>query len=347
MPKRPSAIAFAPNDQHILCGDKFGDVYALPLDPGAQHGAVKKKKRDVNLSVPAATNLTVHSARNLRALDNQQRMIDKKTARDIDKKEGVQKTGSTPAVQQEPELGHVSMLTDLLSVRREVEVESSTASGQTTARLRKRDYIITSDRDEHIRISRGLPQAHIIENFCLGHTQFVSKMCLVRPDLLVSGSGDDFLCLWDWINGRLLGRIELRALLRDPKAMAGSKIEDNTPIAVSGIWAVPQGARLDPPVTTFVCGLEGMSAFFQFSTASHPNSVEMLDYPVGTIHHAEVGYGFNGTCQQIGGNLLDAAVLPGAIVVSMDTVHEPNTTTRIRDEDVAVGSPARIGRYTC
>lgn len=48
-------------------------------------------------------------------------------------------------------LGHVSMLTDIALVV-----------------LNGRNYIITADRDEHIRISRGIPQSHIIEGFCLG-----------------------------------------------------------------------------------------------------------------------------------------------------------------------------------
>ncbi|EDU50550.1 tRNA (guanine-N7-)-methyltransferase subunit Trm82 [Pyrenophora tritici-repentis Pt-1C-BFP] len=73
-------------------------------------------------------------------------------------------------------LGHVSMLTDVVY-----------------AKVNGRSYIITADRDEHIRISRGLPQAHIIEGFCFGHEAFISKLCLTPSGLLVSGGGDDHL----------------------------------------------------------------------------------------------------------------------------------------------------------
>ena len=37
-------------------------------------------------------------------------------------------------------------------------------------------YIVTADRDEHIRISR-YPQGEIVERFLLGHKQSVSQVC--------------------------------------------------------------------------------------------------------------------------------------------------------------------------
>jgi WD40 repeat protein len=75
-----------------------------------------------------------------------------------------------------------------------------------------RKYIITADRDEHIRISRGIPQAHIIEGFCLGHTDFITRLCVPenRPHLLVSGGGDDEIVLWDWRNGQIVSKGDLK-----------------------------------------------------------------------------------------------------------------------------------------
>jgi len=48
-------------------------------------------------------------------------------------------------------LGHVSMLTDILLSKDE-------------------KYVITSDRDEKIRVTK-YPKTYIIKNFCLGHKE--------------------------------------------------------------------------------------------------------------------------------------------------------------------------------
>ncbi|PWW77730.1 hypothetical protein C7212DRAFT_90045, partial [Tuber magnatum] len=91
-------------------------------------------------------------------------------------------------------LGHVSMLTDLLSV-----TTTTAQEGQ------KRKYIITADRDEHIRVSR-YPQSWVIEGFCLGHTAFVSKLLVPRwaPQEVLSGGGDAWLGRWRWADGKCL-----------------------------------------------------------------------------------------------------------------------------------------------
>ena len=116
-------------------------------------------------------------------------------------------------------LGHVSMLTDIAFV-------SLPSSSQ------KRTYLLSADRDEHIRVSRGPPQAHIIENYCLGHTAFVTKLCIPQwaPEYLISGGGDNFLLVWKWAEGQVLQKVPLV----DP--------ESDATIAVRGIWATSLGA---------------------------------------------------------------------------------------------------------
>lgn len=219
MPKRPCAITLTHDDETILCGDKFGDVYALPLhqaeeepqpEETAQAKASSNWRKDKTVSdtngnssedkqdvfKPSATELTVHSGRNLRALQEQLRV-------------GKQPKKAKPAVAFSHEiiLGHVSMLTDIASVR--IGVDEAGRAMKVP-----RDYILTADRDEHIRVSRGQPQAHIIENFCFGHTQFVSKLCLPQPEILVSGGGEDYLFIWNWRDGQLLRKIDLRGPLK-------------------------------------------------------------------------------------------------------------------------------------
>lgn len=59
--------------------------------------------------------------------------------------------------------------------------------------------LLTSDRDEKIRISR-FPETYIIEGFLLGHEAFVTGFALIpssSPTLLVSCGGDMTLRLWD------------------------------------------------------------------------------------------------------------------------------------------------------
>ncbi|XJO75738.1 hypothetical protein BDV3_006368 [Batrachochytrium dendrobatidis] len=83
-------------------------------------------------------------------------------------------------------LGHVSMLTDM----------SWSQDGK---------YIITADRDEKIRVSK-YPHAFDIERFCLGHEQFISRI-LVLSNVVVSGGGDPFLIVWDYLAGTILQKL--------------------------------------------------------------------------------------------------------------------------------------------
>jgi len=201
MSKRPCAIALAASDSTILCADKFGDVYSLPLLPPKSSQEPDSRKmasvepisssEEPKQFVSAANDLTVHSARNRRALQNQ---LKQKLVK-------AEKTEMNSG--QQLLLGHVSMLTDVAFIERD---------GRT--------YIVTADRDEHIRVSRGIPQAHIIEGYCMGHTDFVSKLCFPAsvPCLLVSGGGDDDLFAWDWLSGRLLQRTNIAYHIE--KAMA-------------------------------------------------------------------------------------------------------------------------------
>jgi tRNA (guanine-N(7)-)-methyltransferase subunit TRM82 len=263
MPKRPCALEILPDNDTIIVGDKFGDVYSLPLLPtdesekeasDAKAAQAAQDAKDAELRAqarssgiafkPSATNLTVHTKRNLRSLEAQQ-----KQKLFTPRKEVL-------AFEHKLLLGHVSMLTDATFATREVE-------GKT------RGYIITADRDEHIRISRAAPQSHIIEGFCLGHTEFVSKLCLVPgTDLLISGGGDDWVGIWDWPNYSLKTSINIKEHLS--KYLTATPEDKDPQVAVSGIWTVPISNR--PGGNAVVIACEKVPALLVLTPSSADNS---------------------------------------------------------------------------
>jgi tRNA (guanine-N(7)-)-methyltransferase subunit TRM82 len=225
MARRSCSIAITSDDSTILCADKFGDVYALPLqfspedeqngNPAIEHANVEESKQ----YMPAASVLTVHSGRNRKVLEEQMKQASKAKV----------KTKESVKFKHDLLLGHVSMLTDIVY-----------------ASVDGRGYIITADRDEHIRISRAPPQAHIIEGFCHGHEEFVSRLCLTPSGLLVSGGGDSHLFVWDWRAYRLQKKLQIRdTVLQYLKAqphLASSlpAEEEKFKAAVTGIWSVDE-----------------------------------------------------------------------------------------------------------
>ncbi|KAG5880172.1 hypothetical protein JTB14_001662 [Gonioctena quinquepunctata] len=67
-------------------------------------------------------------------------------------------------------------------------------------------FIVTCDRDEKIRVSH-FPNCYNIASYCLGHTEFVTKLVIVK-NVLFSASGDGTVRFWDFANGKQLGMID-------------------------------------------------------------------------------------------------------------------------------------------
>lgn len=93
-----------------------------------------------------------------------------------------------------PILGHVSMLTDVLMTEKN-----------------GKQFILTADRDEHIRVS-NYPKSYVVKHWLFSHNEYVSSMHIPSssPDLLVSGGGDDFICLWNWYEGKFIDKVDIR-----------------------------------------------------------------------------------------------------------------------------------------
>lgn len=225
MPKKLSALTLTPDENTILVGDKFGDVYAFPLIPSADYVKTQPQAKPYE---PSATNLTVHTKRNLESLEQQL------------KQAALSKTNPEERVvlnfEHQVIIGHVSLLTNMISVARPAD-----------ANVGARNYILTADRDEHIRVSRGIPQAHVIEQFCFGHTSFVNNLCVPswETNVLISGGGDNYLLVWNWLENQILQKVQLPV--------------SETDVTVSGIWDVsfsPAAGDVASVQTIFVT-LEG------------------------------------------------------------------------------------------
>ncbi|OAD01116.1 hypothetical protein MUCCIDRAFT_112546 [Mucor lusitanicus CBS 277.49] len=108
----------------------------------------------------------------------------------------------------QPIVGHVSMVTDMLLTSDD-------------------KYVVTSDRDEHIRVSR-FPNGYNIESFCLGHTDVVTCIDILPWDetVLVSAGGDGTVRLWDYVKGTNKQIVDLKSEIeayKPPAADANSE----------------------------------------------------------------------------------------------------------------------------
>ncbi|KAI9680150.1 MAG: WD repeat-containing protein 4 [Trizodia sp. TS-e1964] len=341
MPKRPSSVSLTFDGSTILCADKFGDVYSLPLlcpstDASIPVGLKIKQQKIITQESttsfsPSANKFTVHTARNRKALENQ-----------LSSKGVTVSEKPTFNFEHHLIIGHVSMLTDVVSQ------SIKDPSGNS------RSYIITSDRDEHIRVSRGIPQAHIIESFCLGHKEFVSRIYIPSwsPKLLVSGGGDDHIFLWDWMAGSLKQKLNLK---NTAETGLGSCLEDysisqdirregtsfgkerNTlqnngfveSITVSGIW----GLNFDSPVAThegyILIACEGLPALFVFKLKTN----ETIE------HHQTIT--LSGNCLSLAINTDDSTIM-----ISIDNIHIPGSSTKFRDTSDTNCSLLQCYKYT-
>lgn len=192
MPKRPIDILIGP-DETIVAADKFGDVYSLPLlyDVASISARPAPALHSMPKVKPSASALTVHSKRNRQALEAQQQWYERQGSK------ANTNADDSPPFEMDLLLGHVSMLTAL-------------KLGESEGRR----YLLTADRDEHVRVSRYIPQAHVIENFCLGHKEFIASMVIPagRDNVLVSGGGDEDLFVWDWKTGARISTTNVLSL---------------------------------------------------------------------------------------------------------------------------------------
>ncbi|KAL1929855.1 hypothetical protein VTP01DRAFT_1009 [Rhizomucor pusillus] len=108
-----------------------------------------------------------------------------------------------------PIVGHVSMVTDM-----------ALTPGDK--------FVVTSDRDEHIRVSH-YPNGYNIETFCLGHTDVVTCIKVVpwNGDVLVSAGGDGSLRTWKYLQGQQLSNLDIKQYIKQytPEATDANSVD--------------------------------------------------------------------------------------------------------------------------
>jgi hypothetical protein len=92
-------------------------------------------------------------------------------------------------------LGHVSICTDILLTQHS-----------------NRNVLCSVDRDEKLRISE-YPNSFEILAFGLLHTEFISRVCELKGNL-ITGGGDDYLAVWTK-DAKLIQKLELTPYIQD------------------------------------------------------------------------------------------------------------------------------------
>ncbi|KAJ3798914.1 WD40 repeat-like protein, partial [Lentinula aff. detonsa] len=190
LPKRPTSATCTLDGQTIVVADKFGDVFSYPLHPppgsesqistSAPLPQEDSTTPGEEISVDATADVTLPAVKT----SSNKRKSKKQKLHENPPAPRSSLASHVPTSDGTLVLGHTSLLTCFLLTP-------------------DNKYIVTADRDEHIRIS-WYPQGFCIESFCLGHTQFVSAVHIPsdRPGTLISGGGDAELKIWDWRSGK-------------------------------------------------------------------------------------------------------------------------------------------------
>ncbi|KAF5336721.1 hypothetical protein D9758_015084 [Tetrapyrgos nigripes] len=230
LPKRPTSTVFTDDGQTIVVADKFGDVFSYPLHPeptpsketqpeatsernpqaDPEHTRQPEPSKSTSGSVAEPSNTTTDLNPDPTSSQPSQSQNSKdpnpepepepepKKAKRRRKPKGPKKP-ENPPVPRDSLVSHAATSGTLILGHTSLLIACLLAKDEKGL-----NYIVTSDRDEHIRVS-WYPQGYVIESYCLGSTQFISALHIpsFQPSVLISGGGDKSLMVWDWLSGKL------------------------------------------------------------------------------------------------------------------------------------------------
>ncbi|XP_031557155.1 tRNA (guanine-N(7)-)-methyltransferase non-catalytic subunit wdr4-like [Actinia tenebrosa] len=148
-------------------------------------------------------------------------------------------------------LGHISMIMDMAFSNAD-------------------KFIITAERDEKIKVTH-FPNCHNIEAYCLGHTDFVSSIGVIKSEddeILVSGSGDGCVMFWDFKSGKRLHT----ECLNEQKEEEGKEIQDDKVIVSVSCC----------PKNNVVCVMTESSCLLHLYHVSNDNNLKVTKLPTVT-----------------------------------------------------------------
>jgi tRNA (guanine-N(7)-)-methyltransferase subunit TRM82 len=279
LPKRIVDLALIENDSTILCADKFGDVFGFPVIQPESDLSTSKTAKPIAPQSPSSPPPNVSKAELAGYTPDQVKRHYEKVANYTERERiAAERRKRTEIDYNLPfshnfVLGHVSMLLSLITVT--LPADHPQTAGK------ERTWILTSDRDEHIRVSR-FPQSFVIDGFCLGHTSFVKAM--ITPSwestILISGGGDEYLLVWNWREGNVVQKVDLMSTVQEVIGLQPSSPskevqegeerdeDDGFKMAVSGMWELPD-------IRCILVGIESVPALFLFT---YHSSIEGLRY---------------------------------------------------------------------
>lgn len=185
---------------------------------------------------------------------------------------------------KEPILGHVSMLTDVLFAK--------DSQGKK--------YIITSDRDEHIKIS-CYPQCFIVDKWLFGHREFISSLNMPKwePEWLFSAGGDECLFAWNWVNGEKLSQFDYADLIKphlNDSHLAAARFQNENNDVIE--YAVSKVASTEtiPFVAFFVDSTNILIILKVCETTGSLSLGQTIEFPFKIVSLSASGDEFQVTC---------------------------------------------------
>ncbi|GCF00860.1 tRNA (guanine-N(7)-)-methyltransferase non-catalytic subunit trm82 [Zygosaccharomyces mellis] len=263
------SMTFSPDESMLLiCADSDKSVCVLRID---------SDKKELNLIKRQAFPKRPNA---IAALENGSQIVVADKFGDVYQIPMLEDTHGKVGKELQPLVGHVSMLTDVLFGKDD----------------QGRNYLITSDRDEHIRVTH-YPQTFVIDKWLFGHTEFVS--CMHTPfwhsHWLFSVGGDDTIFLWDWVKGSKLSVFEYKDVIKPyltDAHLAASRFQNENNDLIEYSVAKITTCRKFPYAAFFVEATKALIILHVDQTNATLSLKQIIDLRYNVISLSQVSDGF-------------------------------------------------------